>query len=118
MILNHLNLAVSDVPQTQAFFEKYFGLQAVTKSNDALVVLRDAAGMVLTLSNFDRAAEVRYPEHFHIGFVQASPDQVNELYQRLTADGFTIDPPRKFHGSWTFYLRAPGGIMVEILADM
>ncbi|MDO7848117.1 VOC family protein [Hymenobacter sp. M29] len=118
MILNHLNLAVSDVPQTQVFFEKYFGLQAVTKSNSALVVLRDAAGMVLTLSNFDRAPEVHYPEHFHLGFIQQSPDQVNALYQRLTADGFTIDPPRKFHGSWTFYLRAPGGILVEVLADM
>lgn len=118
MILNHLNLAVPDVPQTQAFFEKYFGLQAVTKPNAALVVLRDDAGMVLTLSNFDRAPEVVYPEHFHIGFIQENPAQVDALHQRLMADGFAIDPPRKFHGSWTFYLRAPGGILVEVLADM
>jgi lactoylglutathione lyase len=118
MMLNHLNLAVSDVPQTQDFFEKYFGLHAVTKTNAALVVLRDDAGMVLTLSNFDRAAEVAYPEHFHIGFIQESPAQVDGLHQRLTADGFLIDPPRKFHRSWTFYLRAPGGILVEVLADI
>jgi len=118
MILNHLNLAVSDVPQTQAFFEKYFGLQAVTKPNTSLMVLRDDAGMVLTLSNFDRASAVAYPADFHIGFIQESPAKVDELHQRLTADGFAADPPRKFHGSWTFYLRAPGGILVEILADM
>jgi lactoylglutathione lyase len=118
MILNHLNLAVSDVPQTQAFFEKYFGLQAVTKSNAALVVLRDAAGMVLTLSNFDRMADVTYPEHFHIGFIQETEVEVNELHSRLLADGFAVDPPRKFHGSWTFYLRAPGGILIEVLANV
>lgn len=118
MILNHLNLAVSDVPQTQAFFEKYFGLQAVTKPNATLVVLRDEAGLVLTLSNFDRASTVTYPEHFHIGFIQPSPAKVDELHQRLAADGFVADPPRKFHGSWTFYLRAPGGILLEVLADV
>lgn len=118
MILNHLNLAVSDVPQTQAFFKKYFGLRAVTKPSPALVVLRDDAGMVLTLSNFDRAPEVHYPEHFHIGFIQESPAQVDALHQRLMADGFAANPPRKFHGSWTFYLRAPGGFLVEVLANM
>ncbi|MDQ2769477.1 MAG: VOC family protein [Bacteroidota bacterium] len=118
MILNHLNLAVSDVAQTQAFFEKYFGLQALTKPNPTLAVLRDEAGLVLTLSNFDRAPTVTYPAHFHIGFRQESAAHVDALHQRLTADGFAADPPRKFHGSWTFYLRAPGGILVEVLADI
>jgi lactoylglutathione lyase len=117
MVLHHLNLAVGDVPQTQAFFEKYFGLQAVTKANAALVVLRDDAGMVLTLSDFDRAPAVVYPKHFHIGFIQESAAQVDALPQRLTSDGFAVEPPRKFHGSWTFYLHAPGVIQVEVLAN-
>ncbi len=116
MVLNHLNLSVSDVPQTQAFLEKYFGLRATTKASPALAVLQDDNGLLLTLSNFDRAPAVTYPAHFHIGFVQESAAQVDALHQRLAADGFAVDPPRKFHGSWTFYLRAPGGILVEVLA--
>lgn len=116
MALNHLNLVVGDVPQAQAFLEKYFGLQVVSKPSPALAILRDELGMLLVLSNFDRSTAVSYPEQFHIGFVQPSPAAVDALHQRLLADGFVANAPRKFHGSWTFYLRAPGGILVEVLA--
>lgn len=116
MHLNHLNLAVSDVPQAQAFLTEYFGLQPLTKPSPALMVLRDEAGMILTLSNFGRSAEVAYPAEFHIGFRQQTEAEVDALHQRLAAGGYLADPPRRFHGSWTFYLRAPGGFMVEVLA--
>lgn len=115
MTLNHLNLAVADVPQTQAFLTAYFGLRPVSKPSPALVVLRDDAGLLLTLSNFDRAGQVAYPEHFHIGFVQETEAQVDALYERLRADGVEASAPRRFHGSWTFYLRAPGGLLIEVL---
>lgn len=115
MALNHINLAVSNVPENQAFFEAYFGFQPLTKGGTALSVLRDESGLVLTLSNFDKATEVSYPDHFHIGFVQQSRERVDELYQRFTDDGFIIEPPRSFHGSWTFYLRTPGGLLIEVL---
>jgi hypothetical protein len=39
---------------------------------------------------------------------------VDEIYARLKADGFDAEPPREFHGAWTFYLRAPGGFLVEV----
>ena len=115
MILNHLNLAVPNVSQTQAFLETYFGFRTVTKGNNALVILRDDNGLMLALSNFDKAIEVTYPEHFHIGFIQVSSQAVDEIYQRLTEAGFVIDAPRRFHGSWTFYVRAPGGFLLEVL---
>lgn len=116
MTLNHLNLAVTDVLQTQAFLEKYFNLHPLTKSYASLVVLQDDQGAVITLSNFDRATHVAYPEHFHIGFIQGSERHVNELHQRLKDDGIEVAAPRRFHGSWTFYVRAPGGILIEVLA--
>lgn len=115
MKLNHVNLAVSDVPQAQAFFEQYFGFQALARSSAALAVLRDDSGLVLTISNFDRTATVSYPAHFHVGFIQESAAQVDALYQQLAAAGFSISPPRRFHGSWTCYCQAPGGVLVEIL---
>ena len=114
MPLNHLNLAVSNVGQTQQLLEKYFGL-AVLTSSPALAVLTDEHGFTLTLSNFKKDTEVVYPADFHIGFVQQTVGQVNELYHRLTTDGFVLDAPRKFHGFWTFYWREPGGLLIEVL---
>ena len=116
MILNHINLAVSDVQKAREFLVKYFGLDPRGKpGNDTIAFLRDENGMVLTLTNIDRATEVRYPVAFHIGFGQESPEKVNEINRRLREDGFEVDPPQKLHGSWTFYFRAPGGFVIEIL---
>src|SRR4051794_16930141 len=117
MILNHLNLAVSDVQQARGFLAKYFGLSTEGKpGNDTIAFLRDDNGMVLTLTNIDRATDVKYPGAFHIGFIQGSPERVDEINRRLKEDGFEVDPPAKLHGSWTFYFRAPGGFVIEVLA--
>ena len=116
MILNHLNLAVSDVQQARAFLVKYFGFDPEGKpGNDTIAFLRDDNGLVLTLTNVDRAAEVQYPGAFHVGFIQESREKVNEINRRLREDGLAVDPPQKLHGSWTFYFRAPGGFVIEVL---
>jgi catechol 2,3-dioxygenase-like lactoylglutathione lyase family enzyme len=116
VILNHLNLAVSDVQPARAFLVKYFGLRTEGKpGNDTIAILRDDNGLVLTLTNVDRAAEVQYPGAFHVGFIQESREKVDEINRRLREDGFAVDPPQKLHGSWTFYFRAPGGFVIEVL---
>jgi lactoylglutathione lyase len=115
MALNHLNLTVPDVPQTRAFFETYFGFRCVAGGQtEAIVVLVDESGFVLTLNNFDKAGKVVYPGAFHVGFRQDSQEQVDAIYQRLKADGFDMKPPHQFHGAWTCYFRAPGGFLVEV----
>lgn len=115
MGLNHINLTVPDVPRSRAFFETYFGFRCVVeRGREALAVLIDESGFILTLSNFDRVEKVEYPGVFHIGFMQDSRERVDEIYRRLTADGFAAETPREFHGAWTFYLRAPGGFTVEV----
>jgi hypothetical protein len=40
---------------------------------------------------------------------------VNEINRHLKDDGFDVNPPGKLHGAWTFYFRAPGGILIEVL---
>jgi lactoylglutathione lyase len=115
MVLNHLNLTVPDVPQTRGFFETYFGFRCVAeRGRDALAVLIDESGFVLTLNNFDKVEQVEYPGAFHIGFMQSSRERVDEIYHRLKADGVEAEPPKEFHGAWTFYFRAPGGFLVEV----
>jgi lactoylglutathione lyase len=112
--LNHLNLTVSDVPQAHRFLEKYFGLKGYhgTAPRESMSFLSDDHGMLLALF---RGSETRYPAGFHIGFIQDSEEQVNEINQRLRDDGFRVPQPARLHGSWTFYFQAPGGFTVEVL---
>lgn len=115
MVLNHVNLTVPDVRQTRAFFETYFGFRCVAdRGRDALAVLIDESGFVLTLNNFDKASTVEYPGAFHIGFMQESRERVDAIHEVLKSGGYEAEPPREFHGAWTFYLRAPGGFLVEV----
>ena len=114
MALNHLNLTVPDGRQTRAFFETYFGFRCVAEPESGVIVLIDESGFILTLNNFDKAGEVVYPGAFHVGFRRDSREQVDTIHQRLKADGFDIKAPHQFHGAWTFYLRAPGGFVVEV----
>ena len=116
MKLNHLNLTVTDVPETHTFLEKYFGLQSMG-CNKNMGFLTDDDGVVISLTSMKVAkeTEVTYPASFHIGFIQESEARVNEINQRLRDDGFDIAPPARLHGSWTFYFRAPGGFTIEVL---
>ena len=114
MRLNHLNLAVPDVAATRTFFETYFGFRCLADRGPAIAVLMDESGFVLALSNFDKATEVAYPGAFHVGFMQETREQVDEIHDRLKAGGFDAPAPREFHGAWTFYVTAPGGFLVEV----
>jgi lactoylglutathione lyase len=121
VILNHLNLTVTDVPAARHFLETYFGLQAHTDpytgeatgagDHPSFAVLFDDRGMVVTLMK-GRTAD--YPATFHIGFIQPSEAAVDALHARLTADGFEAPAPARSH-AWTFYVTAPGGFVVEVL---
>jgi catechol 2,3-dioxygenase-like lactoylglutathione lyase family enzyme len=86
----------------------------VSRGNNALVVLTDDAGFALTLSSPD-TPPVAYPGGFHIGIMQDSRERVDAIYERLTSDGFDVESPREWHGAWTFYCRAPGGLNIEVL---
>ena len=117
MRLNHLNLTVTDVLDAQRFLEKYFGMRN-GGGNKNIAFLTDDGGMVLTLTSAKVGGEdeVRYPATFHIGFGQESEERVNEIHRRLKEDGFDAPEPARLHGSWTFYITAPGGFTVEVLA--
>nr|WP_236031909.1 VOC family protein [Ktedonospora formicarum] len=107
--MNHLNLAVTNVPAAAQFLETYFGLRK-QGGNQGLTVLFDDDNLVLALM---KASQVSYPSTFHIGFAQESAECVNEIYQRLKNDGFEVKPPQRRH-AWTFYVQAPGGFTVEV----
>ena len=112
MRLNHINLTVSDVEASKTFLMTYFGLRESSSRNKNQAFLHDDDGLVLSMF---KGKDATYPAMFHIGFIQNSPADVDAIYARMTADGIVADPPRQLHG-WTFYVNAPGGFMVEVLA--
>ncbi|GBG06385.1 glyoxalase/bleomycin resistance/dioxygenase family protein [Paenibacillus agaridevorans] len=112
MKLNHVNLTVTDVAAARDFLQKYFGLKDGGGRGNSFAALFDDDGLVLTLM---RGTQVSYPGTFHIGFIQENEEKVNEINQRLKSDGFDVEPPQRSHG-WTFYVEAPGGFTVEVLA--
>ena len=116
MKLNHLNLTVTDVTATRTFLKKHFGLQDLG-GNTNMAFLSDDNDIVLSLTSMKvgKETEVKYPVTFHIGFIQPSEERVNEINQRLRDDGFAVPPPSRQHSSWTFYFRAPGGFVIEVL---
>ena len=77
--------------------------------------LSDDKGLVLALFRTAKGTELKYPPGFHIGFIQGSEEQVNQINQRLREDGFQVPKPARLHGSWTFYFKSPGGFTIEVL---
>lgn len=115
MKLNHLNLPVGNVKESASFLTKYFGLEPfAVEPNDTIALLRDDDGMIVNISHFGKANAVAYPAAFHIGFMQESEARVNEINAQLKEDGFDVGSPKRFHWAWTFYLKAPGGFLVEV----
>jgi lactoylglutathione lyase len=115
MKLNHLNLTVDDVPGARRLLEKHFGMRSYGAGKKNFDVLFDDENLVLTLIGVGRGNAVSYPETFHIGFMQATNEDVDEVNRRLAEDGYDVPPPSRQHGAWTFYFEAPGGFTVEVL---
>ena len=116
MKISHLNIPVPDPTATRHFFETFFGLHCLEAKANALCVLTDEEGsFVFTLSNFRKNAPTPvYPQDFHLGFVRNSVQQVNDTYERLKSAGLEVEPPKKAHGAWAFYVTAPGDVSVEV----
>lgn len=113
MKLNHIDLFVTDVQRTAAFFIEHFGLMhRANPKSPAIAVMGDGAGFVLVLQ---RAKEgVSYPKGFHVGFLVDSVEQVRALQARARAAGAEVsDVVVDGRGTHSYYT-APDGYYVEV----
>ena len=121
MKLNHINLPVSDVTASKSFFEQYFNFKCVEiKGNNMLAILESADGFTLVLmaDSFNRNGNTTYPDAFHIGFLQDTPAQVTDIYERLTQGGVAVaQAPGSLRGGFGFYFNAPGNILTEVTCN-
>ena len=113
MKLNHVNLTVFDALETRLFLEKYFGVRGQEGGNRGFQVLYDDNDLVLTLIK-GRAEDVKYPPTFHIGFIQPSERQVDEINAaqgRWLRRAAAKPSARLVDVLFT----APGGFVIEVL---
>ncbi|MBA3301384.1 MAG: VOC family protein [Thermoleophilaceae bacterium] len=114
MKLNHVNLAVEDVPAARRFLVRHFGMRPAGEGHKNFDMLLDDGDLVLTLMGVGRSNAVDYPKTFHIGFIQPGEADVDAVHRRLEEDGFDIEPPSRQHGAWAFSFQAPGGFRIGV----
>jgi catechol 2,3-dioxygenase-like lactoylglutathione lyase family enzyme len=115
MILNHIDLQVSNIDDAAKFFETYFGLRCTYRREGQIALLADDGGLQLGLSNLHDSPPPVYPPDFHIGFVQENVQQVLEIYERVKGTGAEIKFELQEAGpNLAFVCLAPDSIRVEV----
>ncbi len=112
MHLNHLDLQVSDVVASVAFFESLFGLELrSSRTSPAIAILSDGRDFVLVLQ---RQASPVYPDGFHLGFLVDDVDTVLRFHERARASGAAVSDVDVNNRGTMVYCRAPDGYAVEV----
>src|SRR6202167_3450717 len=117
--LNHINLAVSEVPHLTRFFQVGFGFRvAEQRGAGKFAVLLGEEGFALILMHDKKVTATTYPALFHVGFLLGSEQEVKQHHARITEAGFEAAEPaileRGGAKTFGFYCRTPGGVMVEV----
>ena len=113
MKLNHIDLLVSDVQRTTAFFRERFGMTLLSNPNSpAIAIMGDGAGFVLVLQRAEAGAS--YPKGFHVGFLVDSDQRVRELQAQARASGAEVSDVVVDGRGTHSYFTAPDGYHVEV----
>ncbi|BCH30746.1 glyoxalase [Mesorhizobium sp. L-8-10] len=123
MKLNHANLCTTDVAGLADFFTRHFGFELVAmRGNDAFAILRGTDGFALNLMRPGKGGGADYPEGFHIGFLIDDGDEVRAKHAEMTEAGLRPDEIQNLMrggaATTVFYCLAPGGLLVEVSADV
>ncbi|MBC9934518.1 VOC family protein [Chitinophaga qingshengii] len=117
MVINHLNLTVSNILEASQFFQTYLGFKAAdTKPNDSLAVLNGPDDFLLVLmhNRFNESGLSAYPDAFHIGFYLPDQAAVHHTWQQLHEGGIPLpQQPQKIRKTFGFYFHYDN-IMIEI----
>ena len=121
--LRHLALRVTDIRQSRAFYECYFGMHVVwqpdpdhiylSSGTDNLALHQVPAGEVENYKN----PCCRFMDHF--GFVVETPEAVDRMFEWIERSGARIvrRPRRHRDGAYSFYLADPDGNTIQVLYE-
>lgn len=111
--LNHLDLQVTDVPQTIALFEDLLGLRLESnRGSPAIAILTDGEGFTLVLQR--RKDQAAYPEGFHFGFLVNGADTVRAFQAKACDRGLAVSEVIENNRGVLAYWRTSDGYTVEV----
>jgi catechol 2,3-dioxygenase-like lactoylglutathione lyase family enzyme len=119
--LTHIALAVKDVDESIAFYEKYARMKVVhrrsdrTTKSDVAWISDRTRPFVIVLLKVEKIAGLLSPES-HLGVACESREEIDRLCKEAQADGILIKGPNNYGppvGYWA-YLRDPNGHTLEI----
>lgn len=113
MKLNHLDLQVTDIHRTTAFFVRHFGFALRSSpTSPAIAILEGEDGFTLVLQRV-KNEDVAYPEGFHLGFIVADEETVCRAAEGLSAAGEQVSPVTR-NGRGTMIYCRHDGFLVEV----
>jgi catechol 2,3-dioxygenase-like lactoylglutathione lyase family enzyme len=112
--LNHLDLQVSDVQRSVAFFEDAFGMRLQSsRKSPAIAILGDDDGFTLVLQRRKNDGDA-YPEGFHLGFFLDDAALVRAFRARAADRGYDVSEVIENGRGTLVYCRTEDGIVVEV----
>lgn len=116
MRLDHVALAVSDRERSRAFYGEHFGFAKAVHDDAHLLILRDASGALLALSDSEPvAADPGTPRTTHFGCRVDTTEEVLAARERFAAAGV---PEAEFEPEGVVRVQVfdPDGYRVEVYA--
>ncbi|MDE3076797.1 MAG: VOC family protein [Chloroflexota bacterium] len=106
--MDHISLAVPDVPAQVDFFTEVMGMTAVRHSDEFGLVTDPESGFKIEIAK----AEGSETKFLHIGFQVGSVDQA---YEQLTEAGLsTVHAPHQRFANRTAFLRDAAGLEIQV----
>jgi catechol 2,3-dioxygenase-like lactoylglutathione lyase family enzyme len=112
--LNHVALTVTDRDRSAAFYAEHFGLNERVHDDQHLLIIGDADGSLLALS--EGAVPAPLPRTNHFGFQLESFDDVRAARERLVAAGVLETEWQDDPGMVRVQVADPDGYRVEVFA--
>jgi catechol 2,3-dioxygenase-like lactoylglutathione lyase family enzyme len=106
--MDHISLAVPDVPAQVDFFTQVMGMTELMRSDEFGLVAEPQSGFRIEIARAE-GAETKF---LHIGFQVGSVDQA---YEQLTGAGLdTVHAPHKRFRNRTAFLRDEAGLEIQV----
>jgi len=118
--LHHLTLRVNRIKEADDFYQRVLGFELVRKMGQSMSVFRigDQDTLVLVEAETSYDSQSRDFRMDHFGFYLDTPEQVDELAEKLQEEGIRLisGPANRKHGRF-FFITDPDGNMIEFFSE-